>query len=849
MYSKTMTRLRYTITYCLAAFLLISINLPMHTLAQAPESADGDTTSLGKVIEPVALSDIGTETEATLRSIREYFAAVEPSQGELMQDTLLPQKLKEANQLKAKIDIEQIKQMKLRDSENLKNDFLQMRVQLQSWGSGYSEKIEVFEGLKEEIAVWKTRWTKTLDAERDEPLQREVSDLIKSNLKEINRASALISERNNSLLAKQTQLIEALVFIDEVLTAVSKSEVAYKDQILTLDSPPVWNMFGNDDDSTSIGEQFTKVIERHRNEFKSFEENYASNFFWHLLFFSVIVFTAFFLQSDVHKWSDEKRDEAISYSLFVIKRPISAGLLVALLTTSMFYPDAPSSVINYFYLMLIIPIIRLMPALIPSLEKRHFFYFAAVFLISLVSEYFADMVAVERLLLIALNVFVLWIVYNILKQKKDIIQRSSHVNWRFTFSVLRVAGIVLVISLTSNLIGNTILAKILSQGSLTMLFVGIIIYAAALVLRGLLSLLMRQTTISKLNMIQNYEDEVKKYMFRIIRVAAVTYWLYMTMQQFMIFEPLYQLVFDFLSKERKVGTIMISLGSVLAFFITLWIALTASRLVRFILQDEILTHFEMPRGVPGAISMIVRLILITLGFVLAFGAAEIDMSNVAIIFGALGVGIGFGLQNIFNNLVSGLILAFERPIQVGDIIQIASLNLMGEVKDIGIRASVVRTFDGAEVVVPNGNLISNELINWTLSDQRRRQEIIVGVAYGTDINNVLEILNEVISDHENVLKNPAPLIIFAGFGDSSLNFRVLFWTRFDVGLTTKSAVGVAIDEAFKKAGVEIPFPQRDLHLRSVSDSINLLKESSPKSPATGTGRKKATSSKTNSSKE
>jgi potassium efflux system protein len=247
--------------------------------------------------------------------------------------------------------------------------------------------------------------------------------------------------------------------------------------------------------------------------------------------------------------------------------------------------------------------------------------------------------------------------------------------------------------------------------------------------------------------------------------------------------------------------------------------------------------------------MIVRLILITLGFVLAFGAAEIDMSNVAIIFGALGVGIGFGLQNIFNNLVSGLILAFERPIQVGDIIQIASLNLMGEVKDIGIRASVVRTFDGAEVVVPNGNLISNELINWTLSDQRRRQEIIVGVAYGTDINNVLEILNEVISDHENVLKNPAPLIIFAGFGDSSLNFRVLFWTRFDVGLTTKSAVGVAIDEAFKKAGVEIPFPQRDLHLRSVSDSINLLKESSPKSPATGTGRKKATSSKTNSSKE
>jgi small-conductance mechanosensitive channel len=184
------------------------------------------------------------------------------------------------------------------------------------------------------------------------------------------------------------------------------------------------------------------------------------------------------------------------------------------------------------------------------------------------------------------------------------------------------------------------------------------------------------------------------------------------------------------------------------------------------------------------------------------------------------VGIGFGLQNIFNNLVSGLILAFERPIQTGDIIQISNLNLMGEVKEIGIHASIVRTFDGAEVVVPNGNLISNEMINWTLSDQRRRQEIIVGVAYGTDINKVLEILNEVVPAQDNVLKNPPPLIIFIGFGESSLDFRVLFWTHFDNGLGTKSRVGTAIDEAFKKAKIEIPFPQRDLHLRSVDDKID-----------------------------
>jgi small-conductance mechanosensitive channel len=357
-----------------------------------------------------------------------------------------------------------------------------------------------------------------------------------------------------------------------------------------------------------------------------------------------------------------------------------------------------------------------------------------------------------------------------------------------------------------------------------MLYGGTIIYASALVVRGLFSLIIQQNSVSKLNMIQNYEDEVKKHVFKWIRYAAIAYWLFLTLDRYLIFDPIYNGFNDFFTQQWKVGSVEITIGSILAFFITLWIALTVSKLIRFILQDEILTHFEMPRGVPGAISMIVRLVLITIGFILAFGAAQIDMNNIAIIFGALGVGIGFGLQNIFNNLVSGLILAFERPIQVGDIIQISTLNLMGEVKEIGIRASIVRTFDGAEVVVPNGNLISNEMINWTLSDNRRRQEIIVGVAYGTDTNKVLEILNGVVSDHENILKNPAPLVIFLGFGESSLDFRVLFWTHFDVGLGTKSKVGMDIDEAFKKEGIEIPFPQRDLHVRSISDTVDLQHE-------------------------
>ena len=315
-----------------------------------------------------------------------------------------------------------------------------------------------------------------------------------------------------------------------------------------------------------------------------------------------------------------------------------------------------------------------------------------------------------------------------------------------------------------------------------------------------------------LNVFKNFPDEILKWSFKLLTYSAVIYWLVATAKRYLIYSPIYEWISSILTSKLELESFSFSLGNIFSFIITLTATIYISKFIRFILEDEVYTHFELPRGLGGAITMLVRLILLAFGFILAFGAAGIDISNITIIFGALGVGIGFGLQNIFNNLVSGLILAFERPIQVGDVLQISSLDLMGEVKEIGIRASVIRTFDGAEVIVPNGNLISNEMVNWTLSDRRRRQELVVGVSYGTDLKMVLEILDEVVAKQDGVIKNPSPFIIFRGFGDSSLDFRVMFWTHFDDGLKVKSCVGVAIDNAFKEANITIPFPQRDLHI-------------------------------------
>ena len=209
--------------------------------------------------------------------------------------------------------------------------------------------------------------------------------------------------------------------------------------------------------------------------------------------------------------------------------------------------------------------------------------------------------------------------------------------------------------------------------------------------------------------------------------------------------------------------------------------------------------------------------ILSLGVLVAASAAGVALSEFALLAGALGVGIGFGLQDLVNNFVSGLVLAFERPIRIGDTVEVGEL--LGDVRRIGLRASVVRTWEGAEVIVPNGTLLASQVINWTLSDRRRRIDVPVGVAYGTDPDRMLKILAEAVAKHPKVMPRPEPSMLFLGFGDSSLDFLARFWVG-DMGswFRIKSQVTLLIHTAIREASIEIPFPQRDLHLRTVDSA-------------------------------
>ncbi len=243
--------------------------------------------------------------------------------------------------------------------------------------------------------------------------------------------------------------------------------------------------------------------------------------------------------------------------------------------------------------------------------------------------------------------------------------------------------------------------------------------------------------------------------------------------------------------------------------------------IRSQLENNWLRMTTMAQGARDAMVTIIGYIMFVVAVMAGLSAAGFDFSNIAIIAGALSVGIGFGLQNIVNNFVSGLILLFERPIRKGDWIEVGGTE--GYVKDIHIRSTKIQTFDRSDVIVPNSELISNQVTNWVLSSKGGRAIIPVGVAYGTDTEKVRDIMMSIAEDNDDVVKTgvmPKPLVLFREFGDSSLNFELrVFLHNVDTRLRVISDINFAIDKAFKKEGIEIPFPQRDLHVKSLPDDF------------------------------
>jgi len=280
------------------------------------------------------------------------------------------------------------------------------------------------------------------------------------------------------------------------------------------------------------------------------------------------------------------------------------------------------------------------------------------------------------------------------------------------------------------------------------------------------------------------------------------------------------------------GKTPVSLESLVEMVVVVLLVVLLSRLVRRALRTRVLAHSKLDIGLQYAIARFAGYVVLVLGFAIGLESVGVDLSTLKVVAGALGIGIGFGLQNVANDYVSGLIILAERPVQIGDRVDLGG-GLVGTVQLIGVRATQVLTGDNILYIVPNSQFVTNRVVNWTHVDPRVRFSIPVSASYDSDPHLVEKLLLEVAAAIPSVLKDPAPTVVFKTFGDNALNFELRVWSTAPAeahgGLD--SQINFAIWDKFKANHIEIPFPQRDLHIKEPVEVE--LKQSAEANPPSG----------------
>jgi small-conductance mechanosensitive channel len=654
-------------------------------------------------------------------------------------------------------------------------------------------------------------WTRTVQRARGEAVAAEVLAEAEDVLQRIRTQDTAVLRRLKELVAVEVTLTKARLIIDGGRAAVEEAQARERRQLLRIDSPTFWGQFR---------EPMPALREVARNHW-----TWAMDALRHFLAESRgrivllglgmlgLLATILGLRRGLD-WPAGPGAQAISRDeRWMLAHPLASSILIAFVTVVGLFPRAPNAVYDLLFLLAAFPLWRVIPSLLPPELHRFGHRMTLLFVADRLAVMLLHSTPWHRVGSFAVALAALALTAIAIRRFPALdpeMQRRPTVRWLYRGALVGMA--LVATALLANLAGNVTLALVLTTGVATAAYLGLLLYAGAQVVDGVVSMGVRVTA-DDLKFVERHGAAIAHRVTQVVHLAAFAGWAGLLLILFYLWEPARALFTGILGASWSLGEARLSLAGILLFFGTIWVGALAGRWVGIVLEADILDRLDLPRGVPVTIASIVRYTLTAIAFFLALAAVGVDVSQLAIIGGALSVGVGFGLQTIVNNFISGLILAFERPLAIGDVVQIGELQ--GEVRSIGIRASVIRTFEGADVVVPNGQLISNELINWTRSDRTRRLEIPVGVAYGTDPATVISLLAEVAQGHDRVRTHPKPLCLFQGFGESSLDFVLRIWTDADDFPVVRSEVRVAVYEALRAAGIEIPFPQRDLHVRTL----------------------------------
>jgi potassium-dependent mechanosensitive channel len=791
---------------CVAAASLLAQSPPPGETAPARETPSSRAQSV-----PVSeISDRLQQTAALLRAASGRAAPVSEVQ-EI--ESSLPEFAAGVNQLLILSRRTLDHNPPLNAVRDLSNSWSLMRVRLDSWQSTLKKRSAALQQDLTALGVQVEAWAPVVNPASGERLPPEIVSQVEKTIASLQATEQVVLARRNRILELQNQIANLLIQIDEIGERLTATEGHRRQQLAQLDAPPIWK----------AGEgPIIKRDELPKAAVESASYSEAVKFFLLGILVEIgLLFTAFlvvlaallYLKRRSKEWVRDE-DATIRAAGLVGQRPYSAALLLTMLAGAIFQGQAPQVLISLAWLLMLIPLLRLIPGIISTEIKPALWLLALLYVADRSLQLLSRYSLAARLLVLVIAAVaaasLIWL-------ERRLRANRSPGGW-LTMSLVfvRAGAGVLLASLVCDVIGATTLSRFLLTGTLRTIYGAVLLYGAMLILQGFMRVLLRSQQPEPAPGFAERPTNLMGAFSKGLNYLGLAAFLLLTLRAFRLAKPLFAAAGQALDHTLSIGAIQFSLGSAVTFVLVVAAAAILSRFLRFLLAATVYSRIDLQRGSAESISKLLHYSILCLGVFLAMGAAGIDMSKFTLLAGAFGVGLGIGMQNIVGNFVSGLILLFERPLHVGDKITIGQTS--GQVADIGIRASRIRTWDGADVIIPNANLISNEVTNWTLSDSRRRGELRVGVTYGTDPELVMRLLKETALELDSILKEPAAEAHFVGFGESSLDFVVRYWTLIERQFEASTQLHVAVGRRLASEGIEIPFPQRDVNIRHIEES-------------------------------
>jgi potassium efflux system protein len=782
---------------CMAVFVAFCCGLTGHIGRAQQSGLTEPQPTAGPT--PIPLSEIASRAESSFRLVQNIQTTLSTDQVTATVETHLPP-------LTNEIDLRATEMSKflggvipLELLYSMEIVLQKYRDQLSSWNHDLTERSKVLDSQIGQLDGLGKIWKATLQLPELSTAAPEIPQRVRNIIELIDRTEHAAESLRQRGLILQGRVLEATTRLQAIAPAFEQAQTSATKNLFVQDSPPLWSL--------GVGQwraatQTSIIPPASVALLKTYIQREPAVLYLHAAIILSLFFSLSWLRRRVETWTEDEpslRREAPVFDL-----PLSTAITLSFLILGSLYSTAPFLLRSILWGVLLIPITLILRRLV---DRALFPMFDALIVLYFVDQFrllTSLLPLVGRLVfgaeMLGGTLFLIWLIRA--KHLPTVGDNTTKLFAQGIRLLVQIGLIVFPLTLLANIFGYMNFANLLGGGVIRSAYVGASIYAAMRIVQGIIIISLTTRPLALMRAVQLSRLMLRRRICAVVQLLAFIYWVNLTLNFFGLRTPLIAGTEEELRATLSIGSLSISLQQVLVFLVTVWAAFALSRFLRFLLEEDIYYHWHLARGIPQAISTMVHYALLLLGFFVGLAVLGVDLTKVTILAGAFTVGVGFGLQTVINNFVCGLILLFERPIKVGDVIQIDTD--VGEVRRIGIRACIIRTTDGSEVIVPNGSIIANKVTNWTLSDRYRAIEAPVTVARGAAPQRVIAVLERVAGNQPGITKEPTPHAYVVNFGSTTVSFNLRVWTdQYENWIQVRSNLAVAVDEALSRENIAV----------------------------------------------